>query len=58
MNYMINKFILELQSYSNQEKVFMEGKFHERFVANNPKIDIKKEIVQEIYRSIHVITNR
>jgi LPS O-antigen subunit length determinant protein (WzzB/FepE family) len=52
-NYMLNKFISELQSYSNQEKVFMEGKFHERFVANNPKIDIKKGIVQEIYKSIH-----
>jgi LPS O-antigen subunit length determinant protein (WzzB/FepE family) len=53
-NYMINKFVSEVQSYSNQEKVFMEGKFHERFVVKNPKIDIKKEIVQEIYRSIHV----
>jgi LPS O-antigen subunit length determinant protein (WzzB/FepE family) len=53
-NYMLNKFVSELQSYSNQEKVFMEGKFHERFVANNPQVDIKKKIVQEIYRSIHV----
>jgi LPS O-antigen subunit length determinant protein (WzzB/FepE family) len=53
-NYMLNKFVSELQSYSNQEKVFMEGKFYERFVANNPKIDIEKRIVQEIYRSIHV----
>jgi LPS O-antigen subunit length determinant protein (WzzB/FepE family) len=52
-NYMLNKFIAELQSYSNQEKVFIEGKFHERFVVKNPKIDIKKGIVQEIYRSIH-----
>ena len=51
-NYMLNKFIAELQSYSNQEKVFMEGKFHERFVANNPKISIKKEIVREMNRSI------
>jgi LPS O-antigen subunit length determinant protein (WzzB/FepE family) len=54
-NYMLNKFISELLFYSNQEKVFMEGKFYERFVANNPKIDIKKGIVQEINRSIHEI---
>ena len=53
-NYMLSKFVSEIQSYSNQEKVFMEGKFHERFIANNPKIDIKKRIVQEINRSIHV----
>jgi chain length determinant protein (polysaccharide antigen chain regulator) len=50
---LFNKFIAELQSYSNQEKVFIEGKFHERFVADNPKNDMKKGIVQEIYRSIH-----
>jgi LPS O-antigen subunit length determinant protein (WzzB/FepE family) len=52
-NYMLNKFISELQSYSNQEKVFMEGKFYERFVASNPKINMKEGIVQEINRSIH-----
>jgi LPS O-antigen subunit length determinant protein (WzzB/FepE family) len=52
-NYMLNKFIAELQSYSNQEEVFIEGKFYEKFVSNNPEIDIKKEIIQEIYRSIH-----
>jgi len=50
---MFNKFIVELQSYSNQEEVFIEGKFHERFVASNPKIVIKEEIIQEIYKSIH-----
>jgi LPS O-antigen subunit length determinant protein (WzzB/FepE family) len=53
--YIMNKFLSELESYSNQEKVFMEEKFHERFVANNPRIDMKKGIVEEIYRSIHVL---
>jgi LPS O-antigen subunit length determinant protein (WzzB/FepE family) len=53
-DYLLNKFIAELQSYANQEEVFIKGKFHERFVANNPKVDIKKKIVREIYRSIHV----
>jgi LPS O-antigen subunit length determinant protein (WzzB/FepE family) len=53
-NYILNEFIAELQSYSNQEKVFITGKFHERFVVNNPEIDREKEIIQEIHRSIHV----
>jgi LPS O-antigen subunit length determinant protein (WzzB/FepE family) len=54
-DYMFNKFITGLQSYTNQEKVFNTGKFYERFVVNNPKIDMKKGIIQEIHRSIHVI---
>ena len=53
-NYMLNEFIVGLQSYANQEKVFNAGKFHERFIVNNPKIDMKKGIIQEIHRSIHV----
>jgi LPS O-antigen subunit length determinant protein (WzzB/FepE family) len=53
-DYLLNKFIAELQSYANQEKVFDAGKFNERFVVNNPENDIKKEIVQEIHRSIHI----
>jgi LPS O-antigen subunit length determinant protein (WzzB/FepE family) len=53
-NYMLYKFIAELQSYSNQEKVFNAGKFHERFVVNNPEGNMKG-IVQEIHRSFHVI---
>jgi LPS O-antigen subunit length determinant protein (WzzB/FepE family) len=52
-DYMLYKFIAEFQSYSNQEKVFNAGKFHERFNVNNPK-DNMKGIVQEINRSIHV----
>jgi LPS O-antigen subunit length determinant protein (WzzB/FepE family) len=51
--YTLNKVISEFQSYSNQEKVFLKEKFYERFVANNPKIDTKEGIVQEINRSIH-----
>jgi LPS O-antigen subunit length determinant protein (WzzB/FepE family) len=52
-NYILNKFIAELQSYSNQEEVFIAGNFHERFVASNPEIVMKEEIIREIYRSIH-----
>jgi LPS O-antigen subunit length determinant protein (WzzB/FepE family) len=52
-DYMLYKFIAELQSFANQEKVFNAGKFHERFIVNNPK-DNMKGIVQEINRSIHV----
>jgi chain length determinant protein (polysaccharide antigen chain regulator) len=51
-NYMFNKFITEFLSYSNQEKVFIEGKFLQRFVTNNPNIDMRKGVVQEIYRTI------
>jgi LPS O-antigen subunit length determinant protein (WzzB/FepE family) len=51
-SYILNEFMAEMQSYSNQEEVFIKGKFHERFVANNPEIVMKEEIVQEIYRSI------
>lgn len=53
-NYMLNKFIAELQSYANQEEVFVEGKFHERFVASNPQNFVKEEIIQEIYKSIYI----
>jgi chain length determinant protein (polysaccharide antigen chain regulator) len=52
-NYMFNEYIEGLRSYSNQEKVFIEGNFYKRFPVNNPKIEMK-EIVREIYRSIHV----
>jgi LPS O-antigen subunit length determinant protein (WzzB/FepE family) len=53
-DYLLNEFIAGLQSYANQEKVFDAGKFNERFVVNNPETDMKKEIVGEIHRSIHV----
>jgi LPS O-antigen subunit length determinant protein (WzzB/FepE family) len=49
-----NRFLTEFQSYSNIEKVLIEGNFYEKFVVNNPKTDMKKEITQKIYRSIYV----
>ncbi len=53
-DYLIIKFLTEFQSYLTQEKVFIEGEFLQRFDANDPNVDIRKRIVQEINRSIHV----
>lgn len=56
-NYLLNKFLTKLQSYPIQEKVFIEGKFLQRFVDSNSNNDTGKGIVQELNRSIHASDN-
>ena len=53
-NYLLDKFLLKFQSYPVQEKVFNEGNFLQRFADESPDANMRKRIVQQINRSIHI----